>query len=398
VSGPIADARRPRSSFRKTAIAAVAAASCLAVAGTMLGSSAAAADTVKSSARGDTVQRNLDALVRADRFPGALAAVRGRDGQVRNYTAGVGDLTTTAKVPVDGQVRVGSNTKTFVATVVLQLVGEGKIDLAEPIEHYLPSLVRGDGIDGRKITVRQLLQHTSGLPDYDGDVTQDYLTKMRHTYFDPRDLLDFGLSHPALFAPGTSWEYSNTNYVVAALLVQKVTGRPIGEEITKRVINRIGLRHTYWPQVGDQSIRGAHPQGYFAAKPGDPLVDVTESDPSAGWAAGAMISTPGDILTFFTALIDGRLLAPAQLRQMETTVAAPGSDVRGDERYGLGLETFSLSCGGFAWSHGGDYPGYETRNAVTSDGRGAVVAVTALPTTLDAATHVEDAVDAAICG
>lgn len=379
-----------RSPFRRTVVAV---ASCLVVAATVVSSSAAAADTRK-----DTVQRDLDALVRVDGFPGVLAAVRGRDARVRDYTAGVGNLATKAKVPVDGQVRIGSNTKTFVATVVLQLVGEGKIDLDVPVETYLPNLVRGEGIDGRKITVRQLLQHTSGLPDYDGDVVQDYLTKMRHTYFEPRQLLDFGLSRPALFAPGTGWEYSNTNYVVAGLLVQKVTGRPIGEEITDRVINRIGLRHTYWPAVGDQSIHGAHPQGYFAAKPGDPLVDVTESDPSAGWAAGAMISTPDDILRFFTALIDGRLLAPEQLKQMQSTVAAPGSDVRGDERYGLGLQTFSLSCGGFAWGHGGAYPGYETANAVTTDGRGAVVAVTALPTTLEAATHVEEAVDHAICG
>ena len=119
----------------------------------------------------------------------------------------------------------------FTAMVVLQLVGEGRVELDAPIERYLPRLVRGKGIDGRKITIRQLLQH---------------------------------------------------NYTLAGLLVQKVTGRPIGEEITRRIIDRIGLRRTYWPSTGNQNIRERHPHGYYAAKPGSPLVDVTVMDPSLG--------------------------------------------------------------------------------------------------------------------
>ena len=113
----------------------------------------------------DKVQQALDALVREDGFPGALAAVRGKSGRTRDYTAGVGDVATGERVPVNGQVRIASNTKMFTATVVLQLVGEGRIGLDEPVETYLPGIVRGEGIDGRDITGRQLLQHTSGLPD-----------------------------------------------------------------------------------------------------------------------------------------------------------------------------------------------------------------------------------------
>jgi D-alanyl-D-alanine carboxypeptidase len=345
----------------------------------------------------NAVQQGLDSLVNGDKFPAALASVRDKDGRIHDYTAGVGDLKTGAPVPVDGEVRIGSNTKTFTATVVLQLVGEGRIDLDAPIEQYLPNLVRGDGIDGHKITVRQLLQHTSGLPDYDVDVTGDYVATKQHTHYEPRDLLDLGLSHKAVFAPGTGWSYSNTNYVVLGLLIQKVTGRPVGEEITHRVIDRIGLRHTYWPALGDQSIQGAHPHGYFTAVPGGPLTDVTTSDPSAGWAAGQMVSTPRDLNRFFGALVDGKLLPPAQLKQMETTVAAPGSAGRGDERYGLGLQTFTLSCGGTAWSHGGDYPGYSTTNAVSTDGRAVTLATTALPTSLNILKDQENFVDAAMC-
>ncbi len=369
----------------------------LLAAGLVTTSTPAVADSNYTAGKpADAVQQGLDRLVKDDRFPGALAAVRDRDGRTHNYTAGVADLKTRKKVPVDGQVRIASNTKTFVATVVLQLVGEGKVELDQPIEKYLPGVVRGNGIDGHNITVRQLLQHTSGLPDYDQDVATDYLAN-QHTYFEPRQLLDMALAHGAESAPGIQWSYSNTNYIIAGLLVQKVTGRPLGEEITRRVINRIGLRHTYWPATGDQTIRERHPQGYWMTEPGKPLVDVTEQEPSMAWAAGALISTPSDLNRFFGALIGGKLLKPAQLAQMLTTVDAPDAGPRGGSQYGLGIQTFKLSCGGFAWSHGGDAPGYETRNAITTDGRQATVAVTTLPTTLPMATHVEDLVDTALC-
>jgi D-alanyl-D-alanine carboxypeptidase len=393
------DDPRPAPAFMRRKMGRLAAAA-VAVSGLVatgvLVSPVADARTAPAKSR-DAVQQGLDSLVNDDKFPAALASVRGKDGRVRDYTAGVGDLKTGAPVPVDGEVRIGSNTKTFTATVVLQLVGEGKVDLDAPIERYLPGLVRGDGIDGHKITVRQLLQHTSGLPDYDVDVTDDYVATKQHTHYEPRDLLDLGLSHKAVFAPGTGWSYSNTNYAVLGLLVQKVTGRPVGEEITRRVIDRAGLRHTYWPALGEQSIRGAHPHGYFTPVPGGTLADVTTSDPSAGWAAGQMVSTPRDLNRFFGALVGGKLLPPAQLKQMETTVAAPGSAARGDERYGLGLQTFTLSCGGTAWSHGGDYPGYATINAVSTDGRAVTLATTALPTSLEAVKDQDNFVDAAMC-
>lgn len=358
--------------------------------------SSLASDDRSASKPQGAMQARVNRLVRKNGFPAALASVRSTDGRIQNYTAGVANLKRGNEVPKDGHVRIGSNTKTFTATVVLQLVGEGKIGLDDPIEGYLPGLVRGDGIDGRNITVRQLLQHTSGLPDYDEEFGTNYLA-LQHNYLDPRGILDKALSNPALFPPGTAWSYSNTNYVLAGLLIEKVTGRPIGEQITHRIIDKIGLRNTSWPGVGDQTIPRRHPQGYFTPKPGEPLVKVTRTDPSWGWAAGQIISTPSDLNRFFTALLDGKLLKPKQLAQMQTTVAAPDSGVRGDERYGLGIQTFTLSCGGFAWGHGGDIPGFETRNAATEDGHAVALAVTSLPTTRKAAENVEDVVDAALC-
>ncbi|MFE6056035.1 serine hydrolase domain-containing protein [Kitasatospora sp. NPDC056446] len=347
--------------------------------------------TALAAAGPDPVQQGLNALVRTDGLPAALATVQGRDGRARHYTAGVGDLATGAKVPVDGQVRIGSNTKTFTAVLVLQLVGEGKVDLDAKVDDYLPGLVHGEGIDGRHITVRQLLQHTSGLPDYEGLLDE---ASLRNRYFEPRELLDLALGQKSVFDPGTKFGYSSTNYVLAGLIVQKVTGRPLAEEIDRRIVRKLGLRHTYFPAVGDRTIREPHPKGYRRDAADGPLRDFTEMDPSAGWAAGQMISTDSDLNRFFTdLLVPGRLLPAAQLAQMRTTVPV------GDGGMGAGLGIFArpLSCGGVYWGHGGDIPGYETRGGATDDGRAVNIAVTTVPADYAVTGHLEAVVDTALC-
>lgn len=346
------------------------------------------AGTAQAAPPADPVQRSLDALT--DDFPGALAAVRDDDGRTRDYRAGVSDIRTGAPMPLNGRVRIASNTKTFTATVVLQLVGEGRVDLDAPVREYLPNV---DDLDG--ITVRHVLQHTSGLVDYDDKLIDDY-AQVQHVHFEPYELLDVVLPEDKLSAPGTKFSYSNANYVLAGLVVQKVTGRPVGEEITERIIKPLGLRDTYWPELGDQTIRGRHPHGYFPSVDGG-LMDVTEMDPSMGWAAGQLVGTPRDLNAFLTALLDGELLEPAELAEMKKTVPAPDFDLTGGSAYGLGLATFSLSCGGHAWTHGGDAPGYVTRNAVTDDGRAATIAVTANPTSLPEGRAVETTLDTALC-
>ncbi|MCX4783124.1 serine hydrolase domain-containing protein [Streptomyces sp. NBC_01264] len=343
-----------------------------------------------AAARPDTVQRALNSLVRDDGTPAALASVQDAGGRTRTYTAGLGDLATGSKVPRDGQVRIGSNTKTFVAVVVLQLVGEGKIGLDTMVDDYLPGLVRGEGIDGGHISVRRLLQHTSGLPDYSNYLGDDV------RYYSPRELLDTALRHPADFAPGKGWKYSNTNYILAGLIVQKVTERPLAEEIDRRVLKRIGLRHTYFPAPGDAGIREPHPHGYYRETADGPLRDITEIDPSWGWAAGQMISTTSDLDRFFGALLAGRLLPAAQLAQMRSTVPAEAT-FGPAARYGLGLVSRPLPCGGLSWGHGGSFPGYETRGGATDDGRATNVAVTMQLTDEAARRNLERAVDTALC-
>jgi len=305
---------------------------------------------------------------------------------------------------MDGEVRIGSNTKTFVAVVVMQLVQEGKVGLDEPIETYLPGLIKGEGIDASRITVRQLLQHTSGLPDFDETLfgTTDVF-QYRYHYVTPRDVLDSALSKPAQFEPGTQWKYTNTNYIVLGMLIERVSQRPVGEQIDQRIVKKLGLSHTYFPAPGEEKIRGTHPQGYHLSAEGK-LEDITEMDPTWGWAAGAMVSTPSELNTFFQAVFDGRLLTQASIQEMKK-----GVDIgSGGRVYGLGLIGTPLSCGGTSWGHGGDIAGYHTRGGVGPDGTAVTVAVTALPTAIadqnnpessakEKAGKVDEAVDAALC-
>ena len=307
-------------------------------------------------------------------YPAALTAVRDKDGNTIGAAAGVGNLETGEAPPLDGEVRIGSNTKTFTAVVILQLVQEGKITLDEPIETYLPGLLKGEGIDATKITVRQLLQHTSGLPEYTDTVPGETdIFQIRDNYYSTRDLLDVALSKPAAFEPGSQFKYTNTNYIVLSLLAEKVTHRPLAEQITQRITEPLGLTHTYYPGPGEEDIRGTHPHGYHRNSQGE-LEDITRKDPSEAGGAGAMISTPSELGTFIQATFNGTLLTQDSIAEMKKTVDT-GRPNRG---YGLGIFSMSLSCGGEAWGHTGGFPGYTTQNMVGPDGTSVTIAGTAL--------------------
>ena len=307
-------------------------------------------------------------------FPAALTAVRDKDGNTIGAAAGVGNLETGEAPPLDGEVRIGSNTKTFVAVVTMQLVQEGKITLDEPIETYLPGLLKGEGIDATKITVRQLLQHTSGLPEYTDTVPGETdIFQIRDNYYSTRDLLDVALSKPAAFEPGSQFRYTNTNYIVLSLLAEKVTHRPLAEQITQRIIEPLGLTHTYYPGPGEEDIRGTHPHGYHRNSSAEEWKDITRMDPSWAGGAGAMISTPSELGTFIQATFNGTLLTQDSITEMKKTVDT-GQPNHG---YGLGIFSMPLSCGGEAWGHSGGLPGYVTQNMVGPDGTAVTIAGTA---------------------
>ena len=373
------------------------------VAAIALGAAGGAASAAPSKGEAESLKARAQGLVEAG-YPAALAAVTDAKGESAGVAVGKGSLETGQAPPMDGEVRIGSNTKTFVAVVVMQMVQEGKVGLDEPIETYLPGLIKGEGIDGSKITVRQLLQHTSGLPDFDETLvgTTDVF-QYRHHYVTPRDVLDSALSKPAQFEPGAQWKYTNTNYLVLGMLVERVSQRPVGEQIDERIVKKLGLSHTYFPAPGEEKIRGTHPQGYHLSAEGK-LEDITEMDPAWGWAAGAMVSTPSELNTFFQAVFDGRLLTQASIDEMKKGVDM-GS---GGGVYGLGLIGTPLSCGGTSWGHGGDIAGYHTRGGVGPDGTAVTVAVTAWPSAIadqnnlessaeEKAGKVDETVDAALC-
>ena len=325
-----------------------------------------------SSAEKEQVLSAAQSLVDGG-YPAALTAVRDKDGNTIGAAAGVGNLETGEAPPLDGEVRIGSNTKTFVAVVTMQLVQEGKITLDEPIETYLPGLLKGEGIDATKITVRQLLQHTSGLPEYTDQIGLEDIFQVRDIYYSPRDLIDIALTHPAAFEPGSQFKYTNTNYIVLSLLAEKVTHRPLAEQITQRITEPLGLTHTYYPGPGEEDIRGTHPHGYHRNSSAEEWKDITRMDPSWAGGAGAMISTPSELGTFIQATFNGTLLTQDSITEMKKTVDT-GQPNHG---YGLGIFSMPLSCGGEAWGHSGGLPGYVTQNMVGPDGTTVTTAGTA---------------------
>ena len=321
-------------------------------------------------------KRDLKATIQTlvdNGYPGALAAKTDKDGDAVGATAGKGNLSTGEAPPLDGEVRIASNTKTFVAVLIMKMVEEGKVKLDEPIETYLPGIVKGQGVDGKKITVRQLLQHTSGLPEI-MLALPDFFA-IRNDYVSPRDVLDTALTRPAQFAPGAKFQYTNTNYIVLGLLAERVGKRPIAEQIEAKIVKPLGLKHTYMPGPGEKAIRGKHPHGYHTrdGKPGK-LEDITEADPSWEWAAGSMISTPSELNKFMQSVFDGSLLSQASIAEMKKSVPAP--EMGGE--YGLGLIGHKSSCG-VVWGHSGNNPGYHSLSAVRSDGTAATIVTTAEP-------------------
>ncbi|MGW2423980.1 serine hydrolase domain-containing protein [Streptomyces sp. NPDC001709] len=256
-----------------------------------------------------------------DRVTGVSAQVNGPAGHWAG-TYGVADITTRQPVPADGHFRLGSVTKTFIATVVLQLTAEHRVDLDQPVQRYLPDVLPASY---PPIPVRTLLDFTSSLPELTADdlpSTPDAIVRHRFDDHPLSELVAKAVRHERPFAePGHMQVYGATGYYVAAMLVEKVTGHSYEQEITDRILRPLHLRCTTAPET-DPTIPGPHAHGYLAVPQpdgGSSLADVTEQNPHAG----GMISTTADLDRFLTALFRGRLLAPAQMKELLTV---PGVD------------------------------------------------------------------------
>lgn len=313
------------------------------------------------------LRASMDALVAAG-AAGVQVRVHDEQGDWVG-TAGAARLGSADPVPVDGRFRIGSITKTFVAVVVLQLVAEGRVGLDDPVERYLPRF----GLDNR-ITVRMILDHTSGLPSYggqpgpNGESSPSMLgTDALHTY-PPDDMVRFATEQPLWFPPGTNWNYSNTNYILAGLLIEEITETPYAQQVYDRLVGPLGLSGTLLPGTSPE-IPGPHTTGYRMAKLlGVPLpIDVTSLNPSWAGAAGEIISTTADLDRFITELAGGRLVPPALLAQM--TAFRPTGERFGVHRgYGLGLVELSTTSDCVGIGNSGDLPGFHADMYSTVDG------------------------------
>ncbi|MGW1913994.1 serine hydrolase domain-containing protein [Streptomyces sp. NPDC002076] len=303
-------------------------------------------------------------------FTGVTMRVHDERGEWAG-SAGRRQLGESAKPPADGHVRIGSNTKTFTATVMLQLAAEDTIGLDDPVADCLPEF----GLDPR-VTVRMLLQHTSGLFNFTGEYYDDGTfapgipattagrewVDNRFKTYQPEELARLASSRPARFEPGTDWSYSNTNYVLAGLLVEKVTGHSLAEEMQRLILGPLGLSGTVLPGTGPE-IPEPHAHAYYRYEEDgeQKTVDVTRQNPSWISTGGDMISTTRDLHTFISALMSGRLLPAPLLAEMCKPHPKAG--------YGLGVFVQDAGDnGGTVITHNGGMAGHAALMYSTPDG------------------------------
>ncbi|MFD7830928.1 serine hydrolase domain-containing protein [Kitasatospora sp. NPDC059803] len=387
--------RRRRGPALRAAVAALAGAGLIAA----LAPAAAAQDAARpaSATERSTDWTALDTaladLTAKNVATSSLAGVRENGRLVHRAAGGVARLG--ADTPADpvGRFRIGSTTKTFVATVLLQLVGEGRLGLDDRLESLLPGAVPNSA----DITVRELLNHTSGVADYTQDPAfnsydQNWLDSGRYTSYSPQDQVDLADKYPPAFRPGQDWQYSNTNYALVALIIEHLTGHSWNEEVERRIIRPLGLTGTSMP-LYSPVIPGPHAHAYLKLDSGP--ADVTALNPSMAGPSGAGISTTADLTTFIRALLGGRLLRPAELAEMQKTTA-PG----GGQAYGLGLQRVDTPCGAF-WGHAGGIPGYSTMMLGSLDGTRQFANSTTFYDTPDPAAALaawQRVVNAGVCG
>ncbi|WP_060883943.1 serine hydrolase domain-containing protein [Streptomyces caniscabiei] len=349
----------------------------------LLGAAVPAAEAAGPAASGERLDRaelreTLDAVHEAGMY-GTYASVR--DGRERwSGAAGLADVGTGREVTPNMRHRVGSISKTFTAVAILQQVERGRIRLDAPVTDYVPELFEGTGTDGDArergdaVTVRMLLNHTSHIGDYVvgafpslAQNSTASLDEHRFRSIRPRELVRLGLAAPATGRPGAQpGSYSNTNYVVAGLILEKVTGQKASTYITRNVIDRAGLRHTSYPRTA--YIKGPHSRMYESFYGLiDPPRDYSVYDMSWAYTAGAIVSTTDDLNRFYRKLLTGDLLRRSSLAEMRRTVPvelAPGAAID----YGLGIYTLDVpGCGRF-WGHDGGVFGAGTISLTSADG------------------------------
>ena len=314
------------------------------------------------------VRPELDRLMRDLAVTGAVVLVRSPELGDWATTMGTRTWHGTEPVTLADHVRIGSNTKTMTATVILQLVDEGRIALDDPVSRYRPDVPNGEDI-----TIAQLLDMSSGLANYTEDLgLNEQMDSNPGRVWNPEELLAIGLAEPPAFPPGEGFLYSNTNYVLLGVIIEQLTGVPVEQAFQDRIFDPLQLEETSFPAPADASVPEPHPQMYTfgtnvetidslvlppevqdAASAGtlEPM-DVTDANPSWGWTAGAGISTAPDLADYVEELVDGCLLSPQLQQQRIASVQPLDPDDPASPGYGLGLARF-----GPVYGHSGELPG-----------------------------------------
>ncbi|MER7023126.1 MULTISPECIES: serine hydrolase domain-containing protein [Streptomyces] len=342
----------------------------------------------------------LRALVEKGGLPGAAATVR--DGTGRwSAAAGHADTTTgRERDPESEHFRGASITKTFIATVLLQLEAEGRLSLADSVEKWLPGLVRGNGYDGKKITLRSLLNHTSGLanhtedPAFAHDTTGPGFPEHRYDTYTPEELVATALKTPPRPDPEKKPYYSNTAYVIAGMVIEKATGRGYAEEVTRRIIRPLKLTGISFPGASPR-MPEPHPVAYSRLGEKGPdaeIHDATEQNMTWLGASGDIIVSGDDLNRFQRALLKGRLLPRAQLKEMLVEVPAEGG-----YGFGLGVEFARLSCGVQVVGKTGSTNGSLSASVGTPDGKHQLT-FNANGDWLQDVTLYTDVIEAEFCG
>ena len=308
--------------------------------------SPASANAAASSARDQALTKSVAAAVSEASIPGAIVGVwqEGKRPFVRAF--GVRNTTTRRRMSTNLYMRIGSETKTFTVTALLQLVAQGKVGLDDPIGKYVPNVVNGD-----KVTLRELAEMRSGVPSYTQKKQfQKDLVSNPMRAFTPQELLAYVAGAPALFAPGNGFDYSNTNTVLIGLVVEQVSGQSLPSYIKQHILEPLHMNHTIF--ATNAAFPSPHAQGYTEQTANGKIANATDWNPSWGWAAGAMISTVRDMHIWATHLVTGKgLLPPALQRERLASVKAYPNEAA----YGIGM--FSVA----GWiGHNGSLPGYQT--------------------------------------
>lgn len=336
----------------------------------------AAADARPAPTSGPlALQHGLERLVAAPGGPPGAIATLFRDGELTVLRAGRADVSRRRPPRASDHMRIASVAKAFSGAVALNLVGAGRLGLDDTIARRLPGMPPAWGA----VTVRQMLDHTSGLPDYTR--SKPFFEQAGNDpggYVAPTTLIDWVRADPLEFAPGSKYEYSNTDNIVIGLIVEAVTGRTYGTALRKIVFGPAGLRETSFPTAAALPKPFVH--GYLTA-PGEPPEDVsTLLSPSGAWASGAIVSTPADLNAFIRADLGLRFFGRAQQRQQMRFVPGGESSPPGPGRNAAGLALFRYRtrCG-TVYGHTGNFPGYVQWAAASADGSRAVTTSLNIP-------------------